>query len=254
MNVKSNVVRLSGQAFDLNEHTLIFTHIPKCGGTSLHKTLEHLLGINRYRVFVGKPNPSENLDQLRGGGGHQRFGNNALHLYAQRKSIVYTTVLREPFEQFKSWYMHLKRDRVHNLRLRFPGIEQCTPIEILDYLDKIDNRSARNLQSLMVSPGARSIDDLIEHVRENYTVVGALDEFDLYLDSISGLFGGWEIRKFDLNKKTTGLNYLKQSMASSGDDREIFDEPDLRERFYEQNEMDLALYHHFKSSIQSAGK
>jgi hypothetical protein len=230
----NNVTKLNRQEFSTEIHTLIFTHIPKCGGTSLHKTFEGLLGKDKYRVFIGPAIAEQDLSKLRGGGGHQRFGNNPLHHV--RSNIVYTTVLRNPFKQFISYYYHLKRDEHHILRLKYPEIVNYSPLELIHFLSSIDNRSANNIQSLMLAPKARSIDEVIEHVESNYSIVGTLENYKTYLNEISKLFPLRKLDEYQLNKKDENADNFD------------FDVDQTRSVFNDQNKIDLQLYKHFSSS------
>lgn len=231
---KAEVVLLRGQPFDPSRHTLIFTHIPKCGGTSLHKTLGHALGEPRYRVFTGLAEQRENLDDLIGGGGHQKFGTNPLH--QNGRQVVYVTMLREPFARFCSFFHHVRWDHRHFLRKQNPAVARMAPLQLIDYLDEIGNPSVRDFQTAMLAPYARTAEQAIMHIERNYSIIGILENMPSFMASLSAMFPGAELGTYDLNKTTTFIEPMR------------LDSPRLMDKVLEISRLDYAIYSHFSKT------
>lgn len=226
-----HVVLLKDEPFDLDIHTLIFTHIPKCGGTTLHETFSRILGSDRYRVFSGANSNQTEMNRLRGAGGHQRFGANPLH---RRKSpLVYTTVIREPFAQFISYYHHVLRDPHHHLRRDNPSIADLSPMEMIDYHLEIGNHSISNIQSAMLAPSATTSAEVIEQVAKHYSLVGTLEKLSQYADALSTMFPQSDVKLNRLNENPARLRRPRFGLRK------------LRQRIYDLNQRDLALYESF---------
>jgi len=226
------MVTLLEGPFDPSQHALIFTHVPKCGGTSLHETLAGLIGRDRYRVFTGEPYDRALLPKLLGAGGHQRFGQNPTH--AQGRGIVYVTVLRDPLDRFRSFFNHVRRVEGHPLRVANPVVGRMAPRELIDYLDEIKNPSVSNFASWMLAPGARTAEDVISHVERNYSLVGILENMTGFHCGLSKMFPGYKVETFNLNRTRDFMEPI------------VLDNPLLIERVREINELDYALYEHFR--------
>lgn len=120
------VVVLKQRPFEIGRHSLIFTHIPKCGGASLHQTLRDIFG-DAYQQFPERRGEAKPLPSLRAAGGHQTFSTNPLH--ERRTNLVYITVLRDPVDRFVSFYRHVISHPEHHLHTQHPKIKELPPLD-----------------------------------------------------------------------------------------------------------------------------
>lgn len=224
---------LKNGPFRPGHHTLIFVHVPKCGGTSLHHTLETIPGFN-YRHLRGRPEDLDGLDALDGVGGHQNFSATPLH--KTRDGLVYITVLREPRARILSFYKHVTTQSHHHLHRDFPGLAELDPVAFVETLATAGNTEISNLMTRMVTGrGDAGAAEAIAHVAANFSVVGVLEAPSSYLAPLARLFPGATVCANRLNVGPPG------AMPGS-------DSPALDRLIEETNAEDLALYAHFAAA------
>lgn len=231
-----------GEAFNPNEHTLIFTHIPKCGGTSIHRCLHTALD-GRYRAFDGRSDYSHGLEGLLGAGGHQPFGRNPLH--GRRKDLVYVTILRDPFDRFLSFYQHVQVDRRHYLRERHPELYRMAPLQFAQHLHAVCSDEAADLQTAMLC-GRRDIEaaEAVAHIRSNYSIVGTLEKMEEFVSRLQELFPDRTIAVPQIDP-ARWLRLLKPHRRVRLNRSQ---EGELRAYIAAANERDCRVYAYFNSS------
>jgi hypothetical protein len=185
-----------------------------------------------YRVFTGLAEQRENMSGLVGGGGHQPFGLNPLHRF-RGGDFVYVSILREPLSRFSSFFHHIRRDPQHYLVRKNSVVARMAPRELIDYLDQINEPSVRNFQTAMLAPGAKTAREAIEQVEQKYSLVGVLEETDLFMRKLQHLFPWVQLHSFNLNKNSDFIGQIDMSNKL------------LINKVREINDLDYALYDHF---------
>ena len=225
--------------FDPVKHFLAFTHIPKCGGTSVHSCLEKMLG-ERYAVKSPFHPASRLSPSLWGMGGHFRFEGIPRHILNGRKPI-YMTILREPVNRFLSFYCHVAARPEHEVRKAVPNFEELSPLEVLRVWDDVLPRTVRNLQTQMIcnmSPESASATKAIEIIEEHYRFVATLDSMESMLHDLADFLGV----KAEVLPKLNVSHIRKNSLRAN---REFIDEVKAL------NEKDILLYRYVARRVRN---
>ena len=182
---------------------LIFLHIPKAAGTTLHSILEsHYPAANTCSLF--DPDipakefaawPLEKREPIRLLKGHVAFG---LH-----ESLVgettYITVLRDPIERVKSHYYYAKRYPTHYLHKEITERN----MSLKDYAtarlsDELDNGQVRMLAGIVSEKelalgecSARLLQQAQRNIERHFSVTGLAERFDESL-ALMALRLGWD--------------------------------------------------------------
>jgi hypothetical protein len=109
------------QPYDPSRDFIVFHHVPKCGGTSLHGFLSSVLGTNGYIVPTGDDMQSLDISSLRGLGGHHYNYHKKIY---ENKHLNYIKILiaRDPLERMFSLYSHVMRfPSSHQIALAHPS-------------------------------------------------------------------------------------------------------------------------------------
>lgn len=173
--------------FDLTRNRLIFTHIPKTAGTSLHQLLGEALD-GKYTLLVGR-NPALPEGDWLGAGGHQYYGGeNPLHDHPGR---LYVTLLRDPVDRVLSAYSHVSPLHDHPIFAQFPGALGKGPVDFVRITTRDRSSSLVEMSPrLLTGPGFDPTDPRgnIERVEAAYAVVGVLEELPAFVDALGQLF------------------------------------------------------------------
>lgn len=185
---------------DLTDRTMIFTHIPKTGGTTLEFILRDISAMQQsiklqakgtiYGQFQGYNKqdtikvferwPDEALLHARYLTGHLPFGP---HRRLQRPSC-YVTILREPVARLLSQF---------RFGVRRGGWSEDTSMAMLFRKGLlIENLQTRQLAGLLDAKAPCTDETLgraIDNLRSSYAVVGITDRFDEMLRLLITLFG-----------------------------------------------------------------
>ncbi len=234
------------------EKTLLFLHIPKVGGTSLHKILEKQYpNVKHFRVFEGSN--INKIDQLKGLSteekegigvirGHMNFG---LHEFLP-KPVNYITMLRDPVYRVISHYYWIKRNSEHFL------YKDCISMSLEDFVSskittEIDNSQTRILAGVAdvapiliplkkeqaKIPFGECTNEILEKAKKNlnsFAVVGLTERFDESLILLKRILG-WEHPPLYLKQNVSPTRLPKEDLPG-----EVLA---LIEKY---NELDIELY------------
>ena len=245
---------------ELCRNAVLFLHVHKTAGTTLHRILEQEYNPFRIYTIEGaaiersidhlKRLPLGRRSSLQVIKGHMSFG---LHELLPQPS-TYITFLRDPIERSISAYSYSKRNRLSPFykRLNQENIDLPTFLEITPWnsnlqcktIAGIDRHEFRppDLVRLMTRMGARSPDRLqdrwsnaatLEKAKENlvryFAFVGVTERFSEGLIILKHLFG-WRLSSY--------ASYRRSSNRPKADSLD----PSILALVEQRNEFDRALY------------
>ena len=108
------MIKDSSNKFDFDNEKFVFVHIPKCGGTSLHKYFKEIFG-SAYIHVVPNIDWKSQIGSVIAAGGHQPNGANPICKLNENKKLIKFTTLREPLNRFVSYYKHIKSRPDHHV-------------------------------------------------------------------------------------------------------------------------------------------
>ena len=221
--------------------TVIFLHIPRTAGTTLHRIIERhypssqifstgLLAQESMEKF--KSFSESTRARLRMVKGHMAFG---LHEHIPGAS-TYFTLLREPVERVISFYSLIRNEPKHYLH-KFVTADNKSLYEFLKDAKAAsfaDNTQTRMISGFWMGPECgKCSKDMLEkakkNLRERFSVVGLTEKFDETLLLLKSAFG-W-------NK----LFYEKQNVSSGKTDKSSL-LAEARELIKKLNQYDMELY------------
>lgn len=225
----------------MNYRNLVFLHIPKAAGTTLHPILErHYPKRNTFsfwedveRVVREFPQwPLEKRQRIRLLKGHMPFG---LHQYLVGESR-YITLLREPAERIVSHYFYVKRTPRHYL------YQQVTEgnISLAEYVssgitEELDNDQVRLLAGISRSIpfgglGTEHLELAKRNVEEHFAVAGLSERFDETL-ALMAIELGWN-----------WIPYYQNLNVTEGKPRARQIDPSVLKIIERDNQLDFQLY------------
>lgn len=237
--------------------TLIFLHLPKTAGSTLHKIIERqyksksIYSIDNFRTQESaaefKSLPEAQRSEIQVLKGHMRFG---LHEYLPQPSS-YITILREPVDRVISHYYYVLRKPNHYL------YEQVTSknMTLKDYVSsgitrELDNSQTRLLSSIAADiPFGKCSPDVLESAKKNleehFAVIGLADKFDETLILLKRAFN-WKT-PFYIKANITKNRPLKEDISQ-----------ETLEVIKKYNELDTELFNYakqkFEEQINQLGK
>lgn len=234
------------------EQTVVFIHIPKTAGTTLNLIIErqyHPNQIVSIPAFVENPEhinrlpnlPPTQKKQLKVIKGHTFFG------WHQLLSLpcAYFTLLRDPIERFISNYYFLLNKKGHKLGQKL--LAQQVTIEEFACWSGEDNYQTRFLAkdigesnlNLKENECTREVlEQAKKNLRDNFSVVGTVEEFDKTLMLLKKTFG-WKNVFYKV--KNQNKQRPKQSLISKK----------TLSLIREKNQLDLKLYQYAREILQS---
>ena len=224
--------------FDPKKHLFVFTHIPKCGGTSVHDCLTSMLK-EKY-VVISPDYPMNNIDKhIWGIGGHFNFGG-VYPKILDGRCPIYMTILRHPWSRFVSYFNHVAVRVEHLDHKCIPNFNELRPIDVLHKWKNLGNRNISNLQTQMIcnnNPEKATATKAIDIINRYYKFISTLDHLNEILDEVATFFN---IKRQPIKK----LNVRKhQNIINSVDDN-------LYNEVIELNHKDLLLYQNIASKIK----
>lgn len=188
---------------------LIFLHIPKAAGSTLHPVLERHYGKRiRYTLPPGQTDRIESLSpgelqRIRLLKGHMPFG---LHTYLRGRSR-YITLLRHPAERVVSHYYYVKRRPAHELHQLVTGGMSLADYASAGLSGELDNGQVRLLSGHDQDiPCGHCTRDLLNtakrNIEQHFAVVGLTERFDESL-VLMAIELGWNWTPYYLNRNVT---------------------------------------------------
>ena len=189
---------------------LIFLHIPKAAGSTLHPVLERHYSKRAYRTITVpeqleafKQLPEAERHRIRLLKGHMPFG---LHEYLSGHSR-YITLLRHPAERVVSHYYYVKRRPGHYLHHHLESGMDLAEFASAGLSGEMDNGQVRLLsghdQDIPCGECTRDLLDTAQRNIENhFAVAGLTERFDESL-VLMAIELGWNWTPYYLNRNVT---------------------------------------------------
>ncbi len=201
-----------GVPMNRDREALVFTHIPKTAGTSLHEAIRTAMDGN-YAVLTPSTVAEIDFETIGGIGGHQPFL--ATPVGKTKRHLVCITILRDPVDRLVSFFGHVKATPGHTLLRMYPKIKNMEILEFVEHLSAHDYRDVGNLQCHMICGNrvSPSFEAAAASLRNNFSVYGTVDNIDLFLHRLAILLGVDSIEMPFKNKgrsKALKLSYENQ--------------------------------------------
>lgn len=189
---------------------LIFLHIPKAAGSTLHPVLERHYSKRAYRT-ISLPEQLEAFKQLpeaerrhiRLLKGHMPFG---MHRWLKGRSR-YVTLLRHPAERVVSHYYYVKRRPGHYLHHHIAAGMGLAEFASAGLSGELDNGQVRLLSGhdQDIPPGQCTrdlLDTAQRNIEQHVAVAGLTERFDESLVLMASVLG-WNWTPYYLNRNVT---------------------------------------------------
>jgi hypothetical protein len=192
--------------------TIIFVHLPKCGGTTLNRLIEWEYSPTKvfsidpsffkwsYQKLL-KTSPAR-LARMKIIQGHMPFG---IHKIL-RQNATYLTVLRDPIDRGISEYYYALSRVVHPQHRMMKRLSLDEYIEMTPYANVQTKLLAGQYSGYDFLAG-NCTEETLEHAKDNlsqhFALVGLTERFDETLALAKILFG-WQIRKYANFNTTRG--------------------------------------------------
>ena len=223
---------------------LVFVHIPKTGGTTLHKILVHQYHPKRVETAHDTDGPLQEslLARMRDqrDGVRLVLGHVSARFHDQVPDVRYLTCLREPAARVRSHYQHARSDPNHYLH------EPSCQMSLREYASsglsgELSNGMVRMLSGMddfhRGTPGETELQRAIE-VLEHRTVAFCLTErFEESLLLMANRLQ-WKCPWF-VRRKVGGYSRCQLT-------------PDERSAIQEMNQLDCRLYDHARKLLDEA--
>lgn len=231
------------------EHTVVFLHIPKAAGTTLHDVLErqyardriyNVIGPRDVRIDAFRALPVDERRRYRLIKGHMHFG---LHELIPNPT-TYITVLRDPVDRVLSHYFYVKRTPRHYL---YKHVTEKS-ITLEEYVSsrmslELNNGQVRALFGsghVDVPYGTCTREMLIaanHNLQHHFSIVGIAERFDETLLLMKRAMG-WKRPPVYVRKNVTKSRLRRTDVAAS-----------VIRRIEADNELDIELYDRARSAF-----
>ena len=189
---------------------LIFLHIPKAAGSTLHPVLERHYSKRAYRTITVpqqleafKQLPQTKRSRIRLLKGHMPFG---MHTHLEGRSR-YVTLLRHPAERIVSHYYYVKRRPGHYLHHHLAAGMGLAEFASAGLSGEMDNGQVRLLsghdQDIPCGQCTRDLLDTAQrNIEQHFAVAGLTERFDESL-VLMAIELGWNWTPYYLNRNVT---------------------------------------------------
>jgi hypothetical protein len=227
------------------KHNLIFLHLPKTGGSTLHSYLERQFPIeNSYTIKVINSEridvdsfinmEEEKREKIQLLKGHMMFG---LHQYLKGDS-KYFTYLRKPEDRLISYYYYALGRPSHGLHNKL--IKEN--LSLKDFLYQVEDKDINNGQIRYISgiddTEQNMLEKALENIEKHFSFVGLQEKFDESLLLLSKLYG-WGTPYYK------SQNVTKNRISVSELDN------DTKKTIQELNNGDIILYNTIEQKINA---
>ncbi|MEM7396105.1 MAG: sulfotransferase family 2 domain-containing protein, partial [Verrucomicrobiota bacterium] len=232
----------------MDDRTVIFLHIPRTAGTTLHTIIDRHYRAGEAYSFgpIAQASleylhnlPLEERSRFKMIKGHMGFG--LSEKLAGRST--YFTLLREPIDRTVSFFYYIRNDVHHYFHTAIHENE----MSLADFIRNRKPLMFDNAQTRLIAgewldvPFGRCTPAMLEkakaHLEDHFSVVGLTEYFDATLLLLQREYG-WEHIRYAPQNPARGRPAVE---ALSGEDLEIVTN---------FNQYDLALYHHAQNLFQ----
>ena len=224
---------------------LIFLHIPKAGGRTLHRIIERQYDIRRVYTLDGlDPHGSlRRFVELSDGErakihvlkGHMSFG---YHVYMQQP-VRYITMLREPVQRIVSHYNYVLDEPAHYL------YEHVTTrrMSLTEYASSGLSTELENGQTRLIAGipdtepcGSQTLQQAKENIETFFAVAGITEQFDATLILLKQRFSWGDVR------------YIKKNVSDGSRKERLSD--GVKHAIEDRNLQDLELYEYVRQRLE----
>jgi hypothetical protein len=240
---------------------LLFLHIPKAGGTTLHSVIERQFAPDVTFTINGMT-PSQSIkefieltperrERIRLVKGHMPYG---LHKYLSVPA-TYITMLRDPVDRVASHYYFVRRspgvghhEEVESRRLTLEDfVRERAAIRanndqtrLISGVEKVNAKLWRGGQGMNEEAGETDILEVAKaNLRDHFTLVGLSERFDESLLLLKRLLG-WR-----------NIYYVKQNVTKGRPAKRQMPQETVR-LIEKHNELDMALYEYARRRFEEA--
>lgn len=241
------------------DHTIIFNHIPRTGGTSLRVILNKIYGEERVFFINSRDIPSSlktfkslDVDKRKSYKVISGHGANAYIGLVERPFVI--TILREPLSLFSSQYYYLRKSHNSNFLdevKRLDSLEQYIAYAIGHAQDNMMTRlmDPTNNQLYELEKPPPVMDEVGDHILHNaltqlreYDAIIDLDDFDRGIYSLGKMLAWKRIPLYRPQNK------------SEWNSKVLEDDPSLKEKITHVLRYDLELYSLFRQNNHGIGR
>jgi hypothetical protein len=199
---------------------LIFDHLPKCGGTSLHRFLE--LQYSKRRIFtIDGSNPETSTLDFKQLTEKQRYKFNLIKGHLANEIFEYVnpkclkvTILREPIDRIVSHYFFVKRRKNHYLHEEVITKDlSLKEYAESDLSDELRNWYVQHFSGMSSTEVMEKPELALESAKiglAQYDLIGFLDEYELFMKRLISLANLQKELKLSVHNRTENRPRLDQ--------------------------------------------
>lgn len=223
--------------FRLDEaDVLVFVHVPKCGGSSVHRFLGQALGgryVNVYEQLVqaGLEDHRSRFERALGIGGHYGIDQNPGLSFLPGRVPRYMSIVREPVARFVSHFRYYTRSPNSGVLAKYPEVREFSLQDYIAFLRRRNDTYHVNVQTRMLTGQAMFDEGAKAILEDRYLGLVPTEELFVFF------------RRFARHGKgpANPPDSFRENVSPAVDDIQI-DERSLA-YIYESSRQDLKLYH-----------